>query len=105
MSILASSKELKFSTLTDCFAQDFLKEKNAFFIYYQLQSYKLNKTIFMVTSVQEDNLMQSVTMLFENANWYEREIFDMFGIKFNDHPDMRRILSDHSSAFFPLLKT
>lgn len=104
MSILNSNTETLFSTLTDCFAVDYLRQRGEFSIYYQLHSYKLDKNIFIVTNVKENEQVQSATVLFENANWYEREIFDMFGIKFNDHPDMRRILNRDDTFGFPMLK-
>ncbi len=104
MSILNSNTGTLFSTLTDCFAVDYLKQRGEFSIYYQLHSYKLDKNIFIVTNVKENEQVQSATVLFENANWYEREIFDMFGIKFSDHPDMRRILNRDNISGFPMLK-
>lgn len=104
LSILNSSSELSFSTLTDCFAVDYLKQKNAFMIFYQLHSYKLDKTIFIKTRLQLNDNMQSISVLFPNADWYEREIFDMFGIIFFDHPDLRRLLNHHSKSGFPLRK-
>lgn len=104
MSILRSNTETLFSALTDCFAVDYLKQREEFSIYYQLHSYKLDKNIFVVTSVKQNEQIKSATVLFENANWYEREIFDMFGIKFIDHPDMRRILDPSQACGFELLK-
>lgn len=104
MSILGSNTETLFSSLTDCFAVDYLKLRGEFSIFYQLHSYKLDKNIFVVTNIKENDQIQSMTVLFENANWYEREIFDMFGIKFSDHPDMRRILNCDDSLAFSLLK-
>lgn len=104
MSILSSNSEVAFSTLTDCFAVDLLEQQGEFSIYYQLRSYRLNKDIFIVTHIKETDQMQSATVLFENANWYEREIFDMFGIIFKDHPDLRRILCSNNCKGFELLK-
>ena len=104
MSILNSNAETLFSSLIDCFAVDYTQQRDEFSIYYQLHSYKIDKSIFIVTNVKKNVQMQSATVLFENANWYEREIFDMFGIVFNDHPDMRRILSRDEIRGFPMLK-
>ena len=104
MSILSSNTESLFSSLTDCFAVDYTKQRGEFAIYYQLHSCKLDQSIFIVINVKKDVQMQSATVLFENANWYEREIFDMFGIIFNDHPDMRRILNRDNISGFPMLK-
>ena len=104
LSILSYNTDLLFETLTDCFAVDYSKQRQIFSIFYQLHSYKIDKTIFIKTDVSKDDNVQSVNMLFSNANWYEREIFDMFGIKFFDHPDLRRILSHHTSKNFLLRK-
>lgn len=104
LSILSSNTETLFSALTDCFAVDYLEQKGVFSIYYQLHSYKLDKNIFLVNNIRPNDKVQSVTVLFENANWYEREIFDMFGIMFNDHPDMRRILNRDDISGFPMIK-
>ena len=101
MSILHSDQNLKFQSVADIFAVDF-KDKGIF-IYYQLLSYKLNSSIFIVTNLGAIKIMQSITILFENANWLEREIFDMFGVQFNDHPDMRRILNNHDHSCFPMI--
>ncbi len=104
LSILNSNMQLSFQTLIDCFAVDYLKQRGVFTIFYQLHSYKIDKTIFIKTDALEDDNVQSVSMLFPNANWYEREIFDMFGIKFFDHPDLRRILNHHTDKHFLLRK-
>ncbi len=104
LSILNSNMQLSFEALIDCFAVDYLKQRGVFTIFYQLHSYKIDKTIFIKTDALEDDNVQSVSMLFPNANWYEREIFDMFGIKFFDHPDLRRILNHHTDKHFLLRK-
>ncbi|MDR0942198.1 MAG: NADH-quinone oxidoreductase subunit C [Holosporales bacterium] len=104
MSILSSSKGTQFLALTDCFAVDFLKEKGVFSVYYQLRSYEFDTTIFVVTDMGAKEQIQSLTEIFENANWYEREIFDMFGIKFSGHPNMTRLFNENLVDEFPLLK-
>lgn len=101
MSILYSDQKLKFESLSDSFAVNF--EGKGISIYYQLLSCKLNSNIFIVTNLGAIKIMQSLTILFENANWLEREIFDMFGVQFNDHPDMRRILNNHDHSCFPMM--
>jgi NADH:ubiquinone oxidoreductase subunit C len=92
-SILKSMSLLRarFRTLVDCFATDFTEEKGCFSIYYQLLSYEPRQRLFIITNVEKSKPAQSLVSLFENANWYEREIFDMFGIRFAGHPDMRSI--------------
>ena len=104
MSILRSDSNLRFSSLVDCFAVDFLAKSKVFSIYYQMLSYQLNQSLFVSIDLNENDILPSLTILFQNANWYEREIFDMFGIVFHDHPDMRRILTNHDFSSFPLLK-
>jgi NADH-quinone oxidoreductase subunit C len=103
MSILSSNASLKLTTLADCFAVDF--KRKGISIYYQLINYESNLCVFIVTNISRNGMIQSVSLLFENANWLEREIFDMFGILFHDHPDMRRLLNNHDYNLFPLMKS
>jgi NADH-quinone oxidoreductase subunit C len=65
-------------------------------------SYTLHDRLFVVTNIPADAPAQSITIVFENANWYEREIFDMFGVSFKDHPDLERILTPNGYTSFPL---
>jgi NADH-quinone oxidoreductase subunit C len=104
VSILNANSELAFSSLTDYFAADFIQINKTFAIYYQLVSYNLKSSLFITTDILEGEIMQSISLLFENANWFEREIFDMFGIQFNNHPDMRRLLNRPDFPSFPLRK-
>jgi NADH:ubiquinone oxidoreductase subunit C len=85
-----------YPTLVDCFAVDFLEQHNYFSIYYQLLNYDVKKNIFVVTNIRKNKKAQSLIDLFENINWYEREIFDMFGIRFKGHPDLRHIFKPES---------
>ncbi|MDR0553069.1 MAG: NADH-quinone oxidoreductase subunit C [Holosporales bacterium] len=90
--MLSSNDDLLFSTLMDSFAVDMTdkEEENKFELYYHLYSKKLNKRIFITTEIGNEAI-HSLTVVFENINWYEREMFDMFGIKFSRHPDLRAI--------------
>ena len=92
MAMLAANKATLFESLTDCFAIDYTPFGGMLEIHYQLHSYKLDKNIFVTTSVPNSASVQSATPLFSNANWYEREIFEMFGINFTNHPNLRKLL-------------
>ena len=92
MSILATNTETLFASLTDCFAVNYSSVQQYHEIYYQLHSYKLDKTIFIVTTIQMGETVQSATILFSNSNWYEREIFEKNGINFAKHPNLTNIL-------------
>ncbi|GHT89345.1 hypothetical protein FACS1894113_4210 [Alphaproteobacteria bacterium] len=91
ISVLKSNSELAFASLVDCFAAPNEKNNKFFTIYYQLLSFKLNTRVFVATDLPNGDNIQSLTILFENANWFEREIFDMHKISFKDHPNMREI--------------
>ena len=92
LSILATNSETLFASLTDCFAVNYNSAQQYHEIYYQLHSYKLDMTIFIVTTIRDDDHIQSATILFSNANWYEREIFEKNGINFVNHPNLTNIL-------------
>lgn len=102
--ILYADPNLEFRILLDAFAIDMIKQKNKFEIYYQLYSNKLNRSVFIVVDVGEFEAISSLSIVFKNVSWYEREIFDMFGIMFSGHPDMRRILISSATDKFPLKK-
>jgi NADH-quinone oxidoreductase subunit C len=67
-------------------------------------SHEHNKRISVNVNINENDKVQSVTKIYPSANWMEREVFDMYGIKFKDHPDLRRILTDYNFEGFPLRK-
>jgi NADH-quinone oxidoreductase subunit C len=97
-------KDLKFTILTDLFAADFPDRKNRFELVYSLLSLKLNKRLLFKIELEEDCMAPSMTPVFSSACWYEREAFDMYGIKFTDCPDMRRILTDYGFVGHPMRK-
>ncbi len=101
---LKESSELRFSILTDLFAADFPERLSRFEIVYNLLSLKNNLRLIVKTYACDKEAIATVTNIFSAANWYEREIFDLFGINFNGHPDMRRILTDYGFSGHPLRK-
>ncbi len=98
------NKDLRFTVLTDLFAADFLEKNKRFEVVYSLLSLKLNKRLMFKTALAEKEQIDSVTKIFSAACWYEREIFDMYGIEFKNSPDMRRILTDYGFTGHPLRK-
>jgi NADH-quinone oxidoreductase subunit C len=101
---LKESPKLRFTILTDLFAADFPERVNRFEIGYNLLSLKLNERLIIKTFAHENENIPTSSTVFSAANWYEREIFDLFGIEFNGHPDMRRILTDYGFQGHPLRK-
>lgn len=104
MTILYADINLGFRILIDAFAVDMLRQKGKFEVYYQVYSAQLKRRLFVILEIGEHELVPSLSMVFKNIIWYEREIFDMFGIKFSDHPDLRRILTSPMNDVFPLKK-
>ena len=101
---LKSKKGFSFNTLVDITAIDFPAKEKRFQLFYHFLSMTENKRCKIVTEVSDNEAISSVTSLFECANWFEREIFDLFGIKFSSHPDLRRILTDYGFEGHPLRK-
>ena len=101
---LKENKELRFTVLTDLFAADFPERDKRFEVVYSLLSLKLNKRVLLKIEVAEDESLNSITSIYSAACWYEREIFDMFGIEFKGAPDLRRILTDYGFKGHPLRK-
>ncbi len=101
---LKSKKGFSFTTLIDITAIDFPAREKRFDIVYHFLSMTENKRCKIVTAVSDQETVNSVTSVYECANWFEREIFDLFGIKFLSHPDLRRILTDYGFEGHPLRK-
>ena len=104
VTFLRSKKGFSFTTLIDITAIDFPAREKRFQIIYHFLSMTENKRCKIVISVSDQETVNSVTPVFECANWFEREIFDLFGIKFSSHPDLRRILTDYGFEGHPLRK-
>ena len=104
VTFLKSKKGLSFTTLIDITAIDFPAKEKRFQLIYHFLSMTENKRCKIITSVSNQETVSSITPVFECANWFEREIFDLFGITFSSHPDLRRILTDYGFKGHPLRK-
>ena len=94
----------KFSSLVDITAVDYPGRAKRFDVVYHLLSMYQNQRIRLRVSVREEDMVASITPVHPSANWFEREVFDMFGILFSGHPDLRRILTDYGFRGYPLRK-
>ena len=99
---LKSNPDMKFKQLIDITAVDYPNKKNRFRMIYLLLSHEFNKRIIVDFPLNENEKVFSITGIFPSANWMEREVFDMYGIDFQDHPDLRRILTDYEFEGYPL---
>ena len=104
LEFLKQDPTCKFSTLVDITAVDHPDRPSRFEVVYHLLSMYQNQRIRVKLDAREDQLVSSVTEVFPSANWFEREVFDMFGIIFTGHPDLRRILTDYGFRGYPLRK-
>ena len=102
--LLKTNKNIKFRQLIDITAVDYPESQKRFKIVYLLLSHEFNQRIILNYFISENEKISSLTKIFPSANWMEREVFDMYGINFNDHPDMRRILTDYGFEGHPLRK-
>lgn len=93
-----------FSTLVDITAVDYPSRVKRFDVVYHFLSMYRNHRIRLRVSVREEDMVPSLTDVHPSANWFEREVFDMFGILFSGHPDLRRILTDYGFRGHPLRK-
>ena len=101
---LKTNENCQFRQLIDITAVDLPERDCRFRLVYFLLSHEHNKRISVNVNINENEKVQSVTKIYPSANWMEREVFDMYGIKFKDHPDLRRILTDYNFEGFPLRK-
>ncbi len=104
MLFLKTNKSTKFKQLIDITAVDYIEKEKRFKIVYLLLSHEFNHRIQVDFSINENDLVSTLVSIFPAANWMEREVFDMYGIKFKDHPDLRRILTDYNFEGHPLRK-
>ena len=104
ITFLKSNNRLKFKQLIDIAAIDYPNEDKRFELVYLLLSIENNLRIKISVKFESDEKIPSITKIFPSANWMEREVFDMYGIKFINHPDLRRILTDYNFKGHPLRK-
>ena len=101
---IKSNKDTKFRQLIDITVVDYPEKTQRFKLVYLFLSHEFNQRIILTYSINENEVIQTLTSLYPAANWMEREVFDMYGVKFKDHPDLRRILTDYNFEGFPLRK-
>ena len=101
---LKINNDTKFKQLIDITSVDYPENSKRFKMIYLLLSHQFNQRIVISCLINENEVVPSLTKIFPSANWMEREVFDMYGVKFKDHPDLRRILTDYDFKGFPLRK-
>jgi len=104
VTFLKTNNDTKFRQLIDITAVDYPDKSKRFKIVYFFLSHQFNKRAILSFFINENEPVSSLCKIFPSANWMEREVFDMYGIKFKDHPDLRRILTDYQFEGFPLRK-
>ena len=101
---LKTHSSTKFKQLIDVTAVDYPERDKRFKMVYLLLSHEKNSRIKIEFDIKEGEILSSLTSIFPSANWMEREVFDMYGVEFKDHPDLRRILTDYGFKGHPLRK-
>ena len=101
---LKNNKNSSFKQLIDITAVDYPENDKRFKLVYLLLSHEFNARILIDCFINENEIPPSLTKIYPSANWMEREVFDMYGIQFKDHPDLRRILTDYGFEGYPLRK-
>ena len=101
---IKSNKNTKFRQLMDVTVVDYPENTQRFKVVYLFLSHEFNQRILLSYLINENELVPTLTSIYPAANWMEREVFDMYGVKFKDHPDLRRILTDYGFEGHPLRK-
>ena len=101
---LKTNKNTNFKQLIDITAADYPENERRFKLVYLLLSHEFNIRVLIDCFINENEIPASLTKIYPSANWMEREVFDMYGISFKDHPDLRRILTDYGFEGHPLRK-
>lgn len=104
LGFLRGDENSLFKLLIDVFAVDYPAKEQRFEVIYNLLSIKHNARVTVKVLIKDNEIVPSVTSIYSTANWFEREAWDMHGILFSDHPDLRRILSDYGFTGHPLRK-
>ena len=104
LNFLKDDKVFQFKQLIDLCGVDYPNRTDRFEIVYHLLSINLNQRIRIKLSVNDGDTVPSIVSLYGAANWYEREVWDLYGVIFTDHPDLRRILTDYGFEGHPLRK-
>ena len=101
---LKNNENTNFKQLIDITAVDYPANEKRFKLVYLILSHEFNVRILIDCFINENEIPPSLTKIYPAANWMEREVFDMYGIQFKDHPDLRRILTDYNFSGYPLRK-
>jgi NADH-quinone oxidoreductase subunit C len=101
---IKNNENTKFRQLIDITVVDYPENTQRFKVVYLFLSHEFNQRIVLSYLISENEVIPSLTSLYPAANWMEREVFDMYGVKFKDHPDLRRILTDYGFEGHPLRK-
>ena len=101
---LKTNTNTKFRQIIDITVVDYPENTQRFKVVYLFLSHELNQRIVLSYLIGENEVIPSLTSIYPAANWMEREVFDMYGVKFKDHPDLRRILTDYGFEGHPLRK-
>ena len=104
ISFLRDDPVCKFTTLIDICGVDYPGRERRFDVVYHLLSMQLNHRIRVKVTTDADTPVHTMIGVYPAANWFEREAFDMYGIAFDEHPDLRRLLTDYGFEGHPLLK-
>ena len=104
VTFLRSNSKTKFKQLVDLTAVDYPNNKERFKLVYLFLSHEFNTRLILDFWIHENEIINSITEIYPSANWMEREVYDMYGVNFKNHPDLRRILTDYNFEGFPLRK-
>ena len=101
---LKTNNYTKFRQLIDITVVDYPERNQRFDVVYLFLSHEFNQRLILKYSISDNEVIPSLTSIFPSSNWMEREVFDMYGVSFKDHPDLRRILTDYGFEGHPLRK-